>query len=737
MGLFGSKKTYVSSTVYNLAGDETKRPNYLKTLVINNIISRGRFSMPETLRKGYEKGPNARMRSFFHWAKEHYGLIGVPSGNLGGTMDFDNDILAAEIPREPGESVLIQDVELAGPDYAYWAEQYMLANHPDLLGTDWTSDIDEASKTVIIQLADQTLIEVPVPDYEPKATYLYVVYNLAVERNQWGPTRIWIYRVGSGNLALDTMVRDEVAEGEYFPFIPVRINNKFLSQNYEPEAYELCKDAYKRATGGDLDELIAQIADNESLPDIDYTYVFFGVSLNAKSREAKEYLFRFWDKLRLSQTSSNIEYRLYEQAQANFESNREGYYSWLGGDRSTTAPWTQKTGPNKPTSSVRIKSSGSLDTDLDMTLSWKNITLTEGTGLKKPDAQVGEYWLTKEPLAAGAPKKIYVEGAIFFGDKTDNSVFAIHHQVTADRWRTLTIHGAVHRNEIYNNKSVYIDAWEALDDADESGFLVPLHYATLREMSLPKATQLQINSAYLVFNSYKVVKKKWYQTGIFKIVMIIVIVAITIISPPAGGVSAGILGSSAAVGAAIGLSGLTALIVGAAINAIAGMIVAQLIMTGATLVFGDKLGAIIGAIAAFAALQIGTALSNGMELSTMWQNLMSADNLIRMSSAVGNGVGGYIQASALDVVQKTNTMLEGYAEDMERMSELYAQNIGYDRGVIDPLSLTDVKFGNALESQDQFLTRTLLTGSDIAEMSIDMLSRFSDYTLSTRLPGLE
>jgi len=39
MGLFGSKKIYVASTVQNMAGDELKRPNYLKTTVIGNVIA--------------------------------------------------------------------------------------------------------------------------------------------------------------------------------------------------------------------------------------------------------------------------------------------------------------------------------------------------------------------------------------------------------------------------------------------------------------------------------------------------------------------------------------------------------------------------------------------------------------------------------------------------------------------------------------------------------------------------
>ena len=58
MGLFsGSKKTYVSSVVYNMAGPEENRANYLKTLVISNVISDHDTSMSNTITQGYLGGP--------------------------------------------------------------------------------------------------------------------------------------------------------------------------------------------------------------------------------------------------------------------------------------------------------------------------------------------------------------------------------------------------------------------------------------------------------------------------------------------------------------------------------------------------------------------------------------------------------------------------------------------------------------------------------------------------------
>ena len=49
------------------------------------------------------------------------------------------------------------------------------------------------------------------------------------------------------------------------------------------------------------------------------------------------------------------------------------------------------------------------------------------------------------------------------------------------------------------------------------------------------------------------------------------------------------------------------------------------------------------------------------------------------------------------------------------------------QGVIDPMQFV------SLESLDSFLSRTLMTGSDIADMSLNMVGSYSDMTLNTDL----
>jgi hypothetical protein len=54
---------------------------------------------------------------------------------------------------------------------------------------------------------------------------------------------------------------------------------------------------------------------------------------------------------------------------------------------------------------------------------------------------------------------------------------------------------------------------------------------------------------------------------------------------------------------------------------------------------------------------------------------------------------------------------------------------------IDPMALLNpLPQISAVEPLDTFLTRTLMTGTDIAGVSLDMISSYADITLTTALP---
>ena len=301
-------------------------------------------------------------------------------------------------------------------------------------------------------------------------------------------------------------------------------------------------------------------------------------------------------------------------------------------------------------------------------------------------------------------------------------------QTGASSWKRLTIRGLVHQNFIYKGKYVEIGAHEALDDEDESGFIIPLHYDTWRSMSLRDTTQMATACVFLVINCYKVKKKKWYQTGIFKILLFIAIVVVsTIIFGPQSLLITGPLVTVTAT------APLLIVLSASLANALTALIITKIIGMVAVEAFGEKIGSIIGAVVAFAALSVASGIKAGLSVAQVFTQMMNPVNLAMLANSLGEGIARILQVEVRETFAKTQDVLDQYSQQSKSISQLYEQNIGYGRGMFDPTMLLDSKQW-FVEPGETFLARTLMTGSDIAELSNALVASFSDLTLSTDLP---
>src|SRR5699024_5543309 len=144
-----------------------------------------------------------------------------------------------------------------------------------------------------------------------------------------------------------------------------------------------------------------------------------------------------------------------------------------------------------------------------------------------------------------------------------------------------------------------------------------------------------------------------------------------------------------------------------------------------TSLFGDKLGFIIAAVASMVAMNVGTALSTGTSLSTLAGEMMNAQNIMQLTSSVGNGISQYINASTAATMQKAENVLQQYNIDMMVINKQDEEMFGTaGQGVIDPMQFV------SMESMDSLLSRTLMTGSDIADMALSMMGSYTDMALN-------
>jgi len=526
---------------------------------------------------------------------------------------------------------------------------------------------------------------------------------------------VYIYPYGSGNLVLDEAFTPGTDAGTFFSFIPLRINNVPVDQTHNPSIYEWSKRAYRKSTGTNkINTILKDLKDNPDIADIDYAYLVFGVSLNTIDNSAKEYLYRFF-KMLLDNNGGNSQIANELAAQVVADQTKADNLDW----------WTAQSTPESGVyglinrvartntvlpklNSITIGSNNNPVMNYNITISWQGITEQFGTGLAKANAKVGEVWVGTPPEPATIP------GITFIW------------QVTATAWKAITVNGLTHTNRIYDGKSVIITGSEALADIEESGFIIPMHVGVFRQMSLVSSTQLSTAAMYLVINTYQVRKKKWYERGWFKVFLIIVMIVIAVYT---GGFSAngmGILGSNAAVGSALGLSGASAAIVGAAANAVAAAVLMAIIQKAAIKLFGEKWGLILGAI-------IGIGVSTFLMSGGSFSKMLSPQNVLKMTMAGGDAYKDYLVKKTGNVIRDSEKLMADYKKQMKEINQKYIDEFGSGgRIVLDPIALLermDDRNTN-FETSEQFINRTLLLGSDIVELSNNRVSEFTDISLT-------
>lgn len=544
---------------------------------------------------------------------------------------------------------------------------------------------------------------------------------------------LFYYGQGQGNAVLDTMFARPEDMGTFFPFVPFRIDNI----NVEPPAYvdlhDWSKKAFKKGTNGKFDDVLKDIKNNPSIGDIDYAYAVYGVALNVKENASRQYIYEFYKAL-FDQTPASLgEYDRFKTQWAAADASVQAYADWMRAGGSGTPP-DRIPYPPIPKYSVRVTSEGQRYLNFDMTIFWTAIQETVVNGVI---GTLGTFEWEVLPTESFSQKVINnsgnvvnqggVLGNIFGVGTTKIEHIRLKWQDSATTYRYLDIYGTWHQNMIYKGHSVNIGSNQALADADESGFIVPLHEAMYRQMSLKNSTQMSTACCFLVFNCYQEVKQKWWQSGFFQIIIVIIVVVISYFTV---GTSAGLGAAALATGTALGLTGIAALVIGATVNALAAMIIMKLIGVISVAVFGDKIGAIVGAIASVIALVVGGEYVSTGSFAGAYSALTSPLTLLSLTNATLQGVGQYENVSAQETIAETQQLMAQYNSRLEEISKLWEQNIGFANPNINGMLLTDAAHQQMYpETPDSFLSRTLLTGSDIADLQSVMISEFASTSL--------
>lgn len=547
---------------------------------------------------------------------------------------------------------------------------------------------------------------------------------------------MFIYVIGDGNITLDNLVT-EVTDGlgEFYPFVPLRLNNKAIDHEDFDDNYPIFKKAYKKMTTSNISDVLDSLDDNDDIGDIDYAFVTYGAPLNTEDDSTKRYIYEFLDNLIQYQEMTISDYISYQgAAQAKFDYD-QALAAWQAAQSDSGQ---SQYGVNKPvyvppatkkTSLIRVKSGTGEISSYNQSIEWITVDKVTHSGVYETGAKQNDIKIEKSGVDS-VVTNITTDGEGPQTNETESiDKFKVTYQIDVDEYVVLEVYGMIHRNYVYGGKSVEIGSTSALNDNDESGFMFFMHAPSVKKLSLIDSTQMATTNTFMILNSYEIVKTRWYERDIFQIIIVIVVVVLTaIIAPQLTGATVGLLGSNVAVGTALGFTGTAAIVAGAVANAIAAIIITKIISGVSTSLFGEKIGAIVAAVVSFIVTAgIGSIANGGLTIN--WASMMRIDNIMALTSTAANAYAGWINGDTLEIQNELTGLTEEFETKFEELEDL-TKELGLDQGYINPLMFTEFTQSDELysESSDSFLNRTTMTGSDFIDLSFAMIYDFTEMT---------
>lgn len=580
--------------------------------------------------------------------------------------------------------------------------------------------------------------------------YQYRQDTQIITNRKWSQHKVFIYASGGSNAVLNAMFNASTSNDQFYPMLPFLHTLQWIadprasSTIWQPPwpygyEYDICKTAYKRLADGDFEkrskELYAQLdsyGPGDPLPV--GIFIIPAVALNTKSKEAQKYLYEFFETMAENSAGSIGQYNAWRVNWTNADNSQKAWIKWRDAQAVPTDPLfgtpepARISYPPAPGYGIEV---GSERHSYRQTLTWSAISVDTGTGLGWTGAKAGA--ILVQPGLSEEYYESITSGGVTQLIPGFRDVFTISRQLTENTWKTLSVYDLTNVNYIYSGKSIVTRSGEAFGKS-EPMLLIPLQERIFNNMSLKDASQLCMDNSYMMINSVFE-----YQTGgggFGLIIIAIIVVVITVMTAGGGSLTGpGLLGTAASVGGALGFTGYVAILVGTVANAIAAMVLAKLITMGAQALFGERIGAVVGMIASVIAINYGTSYTNGTAFSVT-DVMTSPETLMKLSIAAGKGYSDLVTSKAADTLAALQDYMKSYENEMTQVQNKWTELLGDGQVIIDPLAMLDISQPDAYvaESADSFLGRTLLTGTDIAQMTIDIISNFTSVTVNTDLP---
>lgn len=769
MGLFSSKtKYYVNSATCNLWGSDDQM-SYIPSTIISGV-TKGEKDLGKYLMKQVQNGPGVDLRKYYNWSRRsgYSAWIGDASSAMWTDVkvsraDLAETLTKYELKLNTNQEVEVNFAEVSWFDPDYVAKTWCSVYRPTLTDKDYTATttptkIGEKQEWVTYYQKDSEgnsysykvletipiyrtdvlitftngstqLVEMTGVDLSAKFLYYsYTIYTLGSNGQVMSETKhTGYYQYKSGKWYFDEYFGESKANfNTYFSIIPFRDDKSWLSQSSNSTWYTWASKAYKRATGGKnlagYANLMKQIKKSEGVDGTAFIYEVFGIPINTAWQPGLKFLYNYFYNLYLNEKiSTSKEPSTVSALEGNVKSS-------LLQEINISAGRT-----------VYIRSTTGV-CNYDTRITWSGMTYKVKSGTHFEGAKVGSYHSRRDSITNEYKEPHYDSetGNTYYTTSYSTTYYSIwSYQRSANRYEEIWIHNLKFSSTIYHGKSVSYDAYTELanrgdavagttvtsDALGESGFVIPIEWQTFRELSIFDRHNLSMCCQILVLNSWQKKKIKWYQRGIFKWVGFIIAAIMAVFTGGATLTAYLILYANMAV--------LTAQIVAAAIcvaiSVVVSAIIMPLVIKALSLVMPKAIAQVVAVVVAIVATAYGQTGSLSATLS--YGSMCTAQNAMLIVNAVGNAFATMRAEATKNMLGQVTDMMKTFEEKMEEISSnserLFGTSGFWNR----------ITYDVCVETPDQYLNRTLMVGSDIAQTTMDMIYDFSANTLNLDLQG--
>lgn len=569
--------------------------------------------------------------------------------------------------------------------------------------TDTETLPDGVIKTTVTTVTTEAIV----PIFTAQFIYDDLTYSL------YDDTQLLIYGIGS-DPAIDALVgTTSIPLPVFLPFITARNNNMPVNKDTAPEWYQKNRNACRRAFGSvsSYSKILKNIEKNPNKAEMDYVHLRFGNAFGSKEQEAIQANFALIEEI----------IQLY-----NCPSTRPTLEDIITEYDDRTEEWLQSSTQGSIirrflapaisfSESFVLRLAASNNRSLQIQISFDGGQEITGTGYHAKSAnKINNCWAYKHREVSG----VHVAAT---------PVIRVGKQVSDSSWVEYEIYHFQHTQTIFEGHGVTITGEAALaaEKPEEVGFILPMTIHTLEALRPVPRAQAAMGAAYITTSYYDVrVIKVW--RGWVKVALVVVSIVIAVATGYIDFNTVGVFGTAGSVGTAVGLSGTAAIMAGAIVNAAAASVITGLVMRVATKVFGAKLGQILGTIASFLVMnfaQGGTKIT----MDGMIREFTKADNLIKWSQQAMGVYSQSLQQKAIGVMQDAQKVMADYHTQSAALQRRYDEF--FRPNGLDPQLLAQL-LSNASETREEFLARTLITGTDIARMTLSIITDFPKHELS-------